>query len=190
MSISPSTGPASASEAQTTRSKPFRGRRGDRASSALSVTCRRVIREPLPRLEAEFARALTEQPTEVWGLGLAEDDPDQQTLLFRYPAGGRPTRRAGRPTSGRWCGLNWAQCEHWPATDASVTPYAAEEFPDVFKTGSCSVHVLAAERTFWEKATLLHMWYHAPARQEVSGSPIAALLALSGSTSTVSARRR
>jgi hypothetical protein len=25
------------------------------------------------------------------------------------------------------------------------------------------VHVLAAERTFWEKATILHAWHHAPA---------------------------
>jgi hypothetical protein len=32
-----------------------------------------------------------------------------------------------------------------------------------FKEGACGVTVLAAERTFWEKATVLHMWYHAPA---------------------------
>jgi hypothetical protein len=26
--------------------------------------------------------------------------------------------------------------------------------------------VLAAERTFWEKATVLHMWHHAPAEKQ------------------------
>lgn len=43
-----------------------------------------------------------------------------------------------------------------------VTSYAAADFPDVFKKAECRVHVLAAERTFWEKATVLHMWHHAP----------------------------
>ena len=41
--------------------------------------------------------------------------------------------------------------------------YAAADFPDAFKKPGCNVHVLAAERTFWEKATILHMWHHAPA---------------------------
>ena len=33
----------------------------------------------------------------------------------------------------------------------------------MFKDPTCNVHVLSAERTFWEKATILHMWHHAPA---------------------------
>ena len=41
-------------------------------------------------------------------------------------------------------------------------PYAAETFPKVFTEPSCRVHVLSAERTFWEKATILHAWYHTP----------------------------
>jgi hypothetical protein len=41
--------------------------------------------------------------------------------------------------------------------------YAAAEFPGAFKAPGCKVRVLAAERTFWEKATVLHMWHHAPA---------------------------
>lgn len=44
-----------------------------------------------------------------------------------------------------------------------ITSYAAADFPDVFKEAGCKVRVLAAERTFWEKATVLHMWHHAPA---------------------------
>ncbi len=56
-----------------------------------------------------------------------------------------------------------ARSDHWPVVEASVTSYAAEAFPGVFKEAGGKVRVLAAERTFWEKATVLHMWHHAPA---------------------------
>lgn len=37
-----------------------------------------------------------------------------------------------------------------------ITPYLADEFPDQFRVASCSVRTIKAERTFWEKATILH----------------------------------
>jgi hypothetical protein len=55
-----------------------------------------------------------------------------------------------------------ARSDDWPATDAEITPYAAEAFPGLFTTPSCKVRTLAAERTFWEKATLLHAECHRP----------------------------
>ena len=54
-----------------------------------------------------------------------------------------------------------ARGEHWPMLDGEVQPYAAEDFPDSFKQPACTVKVVSAERTFWEKATILHMWFHA-----------------------------
>ena len=60
-----------------------------------------------------------------------------------------------------------ARGEHWPSVNAEVRPYAAEEFPDVFKEPVCAVKVAAAERTFWEKATILHMWFHAPPEKTI-----------------------
>lgn len=47
-----------------------------------------------------------------------------------------------------------------PSTQANVTPYAAEEFPDVFQDPVCTVTAIKAERTFWEKATILHQQAH------------------------------
>ena len=47
--------------------------------------------------------------------------------------------------------------------EATVTPYAAADFPHVFKELGCKVLALAAARTFWEKVTVLHMWHHASA---------------------------
>jgi len=39
----------------------------------------------------------------------------------------------------------------------------AEQFPNGFREPQPTVKVLSAERTFWEKATILHAEYHRPA---------------------------
>jgi hypothetical protein len=141
------------------------GKRRKHGLEALTETCQRVIRERLlPQLVAVFGDALGEPPSTTWGVELAEDDPDGQTLLFRYPAGNR-FRSADEPAYIRpVVRLEiGARSDHWPTVVATVTPYAAEDFPKVFKAPGCKVLALAAERTFWEKATVLHMWHHAPA---------------------------
>lgn len=49
-----------------------------------------------------------------------------------------------------------------PHEDRSVGSYAATAFPDIFKKPECQVRVTSAERTFWEKATILHHEAHRP----------------------------
>lgn len=39
---------------------------------------------------------------------------------------------------------------------AKLASYAAERYPQVFKTTSTSVLTVMEERTFWEKVTILH----------------------------------
>jgi hypothetical protein len=41
-----------------------------------------------------------------------------------------------------------------------VRPYAADDFPQVFDNPDCPVVAITAERTFWEKATILHQQAH------------------------------
>ncbi|NLX96297.1 MAG: nucleotidyl transferase AbiEii/AbiGii toxin family protein [Rhodopirellula sp.] len=140
------------------------GKKRRHSLEALTETCQRAIREQLlPQLTESFSNALGEHPSTTWSLELAEDDPDGQTLLFRYRPEEREhidepayIRSAVRMEIG-------ARSDHWPAMDVVVTSCAAEDFPNIFKEAGCKVRVLAAERTFWEKATLLHMWHHAPA---------------------------
>lgn len=43
-----------------------------------------------------------------------------------------------------------------------ISPYAAEEYPQVFQITSFSIGTVVAERTFWEKATILHQEAHRP----------------------------
>jgi hypothetical protein len=49
-----------------------------------------------------------------------------------------------------------------PHSEHTVTPYAAEDFPDQFEDPRCPVRAIDAERTFWEKATILHHEAHRP----------------------------
>jgi hypothetical protein len=43
-----------------------------------------------------------------------------------------------------------------PYDNYRIKSYAAEAFPQLFKQADCAVRAIRAERTFWEKATILH----------------------------------
>ena len=131
---------------------------------ALSARCRELVTgEYLQQLRIDFTAALG-GATSSWELTPADPDDSGQTLLFRYPRAldtGRSDVPAYVIDAVR---LEFgARSDHWPAEDKSVTPYAAEQLPRQFGDATVNVRVLAAERTFWEKATILHMWHHAPA---------------------------
>jgi hypothetical protein len=49
----------------------------------------------------------------------------------------------------------------------TIAPYVAEDFPDQFDDAHCPVRVIDAERTFWEKATILHHEAHRPSGSTV-----------------------
>jgi len=127
-----------------------------RRLDALVAGCQSVVREKLvPELRRDFTAVLG---TSGWSVDL--DPADPQTVVFTYPS----TEVSGvrsyvRPVIRLEMG---ARSDDWPAADAELTPYAAETFPDLFTVRSCWVRTLAAERTFWEKATLLHAECHRP----------------------------
>lgn len=47
-----------------------------------------------------------------------------------------------------------------PSDSFAIQPYAARHFAHVFEKPSCDVPTILAERTFWEKATILHQEAH------------------------------
>ena len=54
-----------------------------------------------------------------------------------------------------------------PQERCLVMPYAAAHFPSLFRHSQVSVPVISAERTFWEKATILHQEAHRDARKNL-----------------------
>jgi len=49
-----------------------------------------------------------------------------------------------------------------PSTEHTIRSYVAETHPALFEQSSCSVNVIDAERTFWEKILILHQEHHRP----------------------------
>ncbi|MBL8498995.1 MAG: nucleotidyl transferase AbiEii/AbiGii toxin family protein [Nitrosomonas sp.] len=56
-----------------------------------------------------------------------------------------------------------------PYDNYRIQSYAAEVFPQLFKQADCAVQAIRAERTFWEKATILH---HEANRPEENPQPL------------------
>lgn len=129
---------------------------------SLKEACQGVIRDRfVPQLAVVIGEALHDSTQRNWKVETDPEDPDSQTVLFHYPAGLAPHGPLAVTYIPPVVRLEMgARSDHWPAEDATVLPYAAEQFPAQFKAPRCAVRVLAAERTFWEKATILHAWYH------------------------------
>ncbi len=84
-----------------------------------------------------------------------EDDPN--TILVHYPAAF--TAEYIHPAVRLEIGplASWV-----PSNSHSMQPYAAQSFPGAFNDPICTVVAIDAERTFWEKATILHQEAHRP----------------------------
>ncbi len=133
----------------------------DKLIDDLVETVTRHIQDVLmPRLTEVIKVELTN--TEG-GWQLTRDDVDPQTLIFRYPASFGAAKYSDLAYVNPVVRLELgARGDPWPTESRAIIPYAAETFPNLFKVPSCEVIVLRAERTFWEKATLLHSEYHRP----------------------------
>lgn len=133
---------------QTTGSNERR-RRLDR----LMAACRDWVQNDLQSaLNADISARLGTR--EHWKLEVDPDMADGQCLLFHYP-GAFPAAEAGyvRPVVKIELG---ARSDVWPADARPITSYIAEVLPQAIPDATCAVTALAPERTFWEKAMLLH----------------------------------
>ena len=92
------------------------------------------------------------------------DDLDPHVINVEYP--GAFSDEYLRPQVRLEVGplASWIPYEHY-----KICSYAAEIFPDQFRQPTCEVVAIKAERTFWEKATILH---HEAYRPEESQIPV------------------
>ena len=89
------------------------------------------------------------------GVSAPVDPSDGHTINVAYPAAFaesylRPEVRLEIGPLGSWIPSSWHD----------ITPYAATAFPAVFKNPVSRAATIAAERTFWEKAAILHQEAH------------------------------
>jgi hypothetical protein len=113
----------------------------------------------LPALREAIAQQLGQerQPGDG-GWTLTQDGTDPGTLHFAYPRATEGELSYIRPEVKIELG---GRSDDWPAEDRTVTAYAAEVLPQM-TPGAVAVRALAARRTFWEKATILHAEHHRP----------------------------
>ena len=134
-------------------SRKQRGRLLEDLSSACAAKVRDEI---LPSLNRIFSEQLG---PDGWTLEI--DPEDSQTVLFMYPTAldtastGEYVRRIVKIEGG-------ARSDRWPVEMGRVTSFVAELFPKAAAVAA-EIPILSAERTFWEKATILHAEAHRPA---------------------------
>lgn len=120
-----------------------------------------------PQLAAAIEGALG--TADGWSIELDPDDPARQTLLFNYPRtsgygfnygaayGGDVGTGYVKPSIKLEYG---ARGGPEPYEALPIIPYLAEDFPDELPDPETIVETLSVERTFWEKATILHALHH------------------------------
>lgn len=120
----------------------------------LKEACSRcVVKDLLPELQKKLTRRLPKGSKWTLEAAEAEEDPELQTLLFRYPTEFADPAGYVRPVVKIELG---ARSEIEPAESPEIRPMLAETFPKLFADASFPVRTVAPRRTFWEKAMLLH----------------------------------
>ncbi len=135
------------------------GKEQRRRLDALRDACITQIREVLlPAMRVELERQLVRETS--WSVELDPNDP--QTILLHYPRANPKTLPYIQPSVRIELG---ARSDHWPRENREIRSLIGEALDKPI--GQAMVHALAAERTFWEKATLLHAEAHRDPASEI-----------------------
>jgi hypothetical protein len=116
-----------------------------------SVQC--VREQLLPAIRESVLRKVPGTTEE--SVMLDPDAEDGQSILFGYPSVfSNPAGYVKRSVKLEF----GARADTWPSKEPQISCYVAQAFPRLFQNAGFAVRTLVAERTFWEKAMLLHEW--------------------------------
>lgn len=155
LSVSPAALGISESEIEQAASR----RRRDDWMNKLEDACGEWVQRQLqPELQRAADAMISPRPA---GKSWLEFQTDAAThspvLLFHYPS----VVESGLPYIRRWVKLEFGSLtDQRPAHTHRVTSWLAEQLPTAFSQKDCEVVALEVERTFWEKATILHAEHH------------------------------
>jgi hypothetical protein len=130
----------------------------EKLSKRLDQTCiTRVEGVVQPLLERAIEGVLGPSPHHAYLTYNLDPQTKSPVLIFRYPTAEHGVTGYIRPQIKLEFG---SLIDQRPIDDHTVTPWVAEEFPELFSLPTARVVALEAERTFWEKVTILHAEYH------------------------------
>jgi len=128
----------------------------DKAEAACAVAVNERIR---PKLEEAVQELLGKAPGS-WFEFVTDETTHSPVLLFHYPS----SQPDGFEYLKRSVKLEFGSLtDQQPTGRHTVQPMIADILPKEFDDWRCEVVALELERTFWEKATILHAEYHRPA---------------------------
>lgn len=131
----------------------------DRAMHGLVEASTRVVRDRVwPQLEEAISKVLGRSLSgDQWLEFQFDDRARSPVLLFHYPAafadGFSYLQRSVKLELG-------SITDQKPTGRYPISPWVAEAFPALFSTWDCEVVALEFERSFWEKATILHVEHY------------------------------
>lgn len=122
--------------------------------------CATAVEKQIQTVLEAAAAAVLGAGTRRWFEFLRDEATNSLILLFHYPG----VAPAGLGYLVRAVKLEFGSLtDQRPVGRHSVTPWIVEELRGAFPDWECEVVALELERTFWEKATILHAEYHRPA---------------------------
>ncbi len=129
----------------------------DKQVKVLEDTCITMVRDRFqPALGRHIAANLPGLPATTLTFEV-DEATHSPVLLFAYPRSEQTGSLSPRVK------LEFGSLyDQRPTGTHSIKPLVADIFPDLFSASACQVTALEADRTFWEKATLLHAEYHRP----------------------------
>lgn len=142
-----------------------RNKRAERMKELESACIEKVRERFAPELERIAEQSLGKPAGgKRWMEFQVDEDTHSPVVLFHYPSS-EPTgfeylRRSVKMEFG-------SLTDQRPAGTHKIAPWIAEEFPDVLADFKCELVALELERTFWEKATILHAEYHRDAAKPI-----------------------
>lgn len=146
------------SEVGTTRSQ------SDKWMKKAEATCALVVEtQIMPTLEAMVLEVLEDELVRFEFL--KDPNTNSPVLLFHYPT----SQSTGFDYIKRSVKLEFGSLtDQQPTGCHTIMPWIAEIFPKAFLDWHCEVIALEIERSFWEKATILHAEYHRPLDKPIS----------------------
>ena len=123
------------------------------------AACGAAVRDRIgPAMEAAVEGVLGKRER-TWFEFLTEPNTNSPVLLFHYPS----SQPAGFEYLRRSVKLEFGSLtDQQPVGRHPTRPWVAEVLPEAFSDWRCEVVALEVERSFWEKATILHTEYHRP----------------------------
>ena len=142
-----------------------RNKRTERMKQLEAACIQRVRDRFAPELERIAEEALGKPKNGAqWMEFQVDDDTHSPVVLFHYPSneatGFEYLRRSVKMEFG-------SLTDQKPAGKYGIRPWVAEEFPELLADFHCDLVALELERSFWEKATILHAEYHRDAAKPI-----------------------